>query len=277
MSQGCKYRFGPFELRVQTRELYNQGVKLKLRPQAYQVLALLLEHAGECVTRDELQKRVWPSNTFVDFENGLNTAIKQLRASLNDSAAEPRYIETLPKLGYRMIVPVKYEADASAVAGADAERGPEIVQDSESAPSPRNVAIPPTQQQQQPAAAMAAGRTTARKWWWAAAALVTVLAVAALAAILKWPRAKPAAQTAAHNGRTMVAVLPFDNLTGDETQDYFSDGLTEEMIAQLGRLDAKEFGVIARTSVMHYKHTSEKMDQIGSELGVQYVLEGSVR
>ncbi|MFZ0643047.1 MAG: winged helix-turn-helix domain-containing protein [Candidatus Acidiferrales bacterium] len=277
MSQGCKYRFGPFELRVQTRELYNQGVKLKLRPQAYQVLALLLEHAGECVTRDELQKRVWPSNTFVDFENGLNTAIKQLRASLNDSAAEPRYIETLPKLGYRMIVPVKYEADASAVAGADAERGPEIVQDSESAPSPRNVAIPPTQQQQQPAAAMAAGRTTARKWWWAAAALVTVLAVAALAAILKWPRAKPAAQTAAHNGRTMVAVLPFDNLTGDETQDYFSDGLTEEMIAQLGKLDAKEFGVIARTSVMHYKHTSEKMEQIGGELGVQYVLEGSVR
>jgi DNA-binding winged helix-turn-helix (wHTH) protein len=86
MSQGCKYQFGPVELRVQTRELYNQGVKLKLRPQAYQVLAVLLEHAGECVTRDELQKRVWPSNTFVDFENGLNTAIKQLRASLNDSA-----------------------------------------------------------------------------------------------------------------------------------------------------------------------------------------------
>src|ERR1700674_5626515 len=77
MSQAGKYRFGPFELRTQTRELYKHGMKLKLRPQVYQVLALLLEHAGECVTREELQKRVWPSNTFVDFENGVNSAIKQ--------------------------------------------------------------------------------------------------------------------------------------------------------------------------------------------------------
>ena len=96
-------------------------MKLKLRPQGYQVQALLLEHAGECVTREELQKRVWPSNTFVDFENGLNTAIKQLRASLNDSAAEPRYIETLPKLGYRMIAPVEYEADSAGERATDAE------------------------------------------------------------------------------------------------------------------------------------------------------------
>jgi TolB-like protein/DNA-binding winged helix-turn-helix (wHTH) protein/Tfp pilus assembly protein PilF len=274
MSQGCKYQFGPFELRVQTRELYNQGVKLKLRPQAYQVLAVLLEHAGECVTRDELQKRVWPSNTFVDFENGLNTAIKQLRASLNDSAAEPRYIETLPKLGYRVIVPVQYEPGAVAVAdaNADTERAAEIAEEAgtEARVLGGAVAVP----QRQPTAA---ATTTSRKWWWAAAALVTVLAVVALAAILKWRRARPAAEAPAHNGRTMLAVLPFDNLTGDETQDYFSDGLTEEMIARLGKLDAKEFGVIARTSVMHYKHTSEKMDQIGSELGVQYVLEGSVR
>ncbi|MGB9007795.1 MAG: winged helix-turn-helix domain-containing protein [Candidatus Acidiferrales bacterium] len=281
MSQGCKYQFGPFELRVQTRELYNQGVKLKLRPQAYQVLALLLEHAGECVTRDELQKRVWPSNTFVDFENGLNTAIKQLRASLNDSAAEPRYIETLPKLGYRVIVPVTYEAgaDAKSEVGADAERVSETAQDSETAQNAGNVAIPPTAQRQQPAmsAPVTAAATTTRKWSWVAAALVSVLAIAGFLAIWKWPRARPIAQAAAHNGRTMLAVLPCDNLTGDETQAYFSDGLTEEMIAQLGKLDAKEFGVIARTSVMHYKHTSEKMDQIGSELGVQYVLEGSVR
>ena len=277
MSAGCKYQFGPFELRVQTRELYNQGVKLKLRPQAYQVLAVLLEHSGECVTRDELQKRVWPSNTFVDFENGLNTAIKQLRASLNDSAAEPRYIETLPKLGYRIIVPVKYEAGASALAGASTgtERAAEIAE--EAGNEARVIEEATAAPQQQPPTAMVAAKTTARNWWWAAAALVIVVALVTWAAISKWPRARPAAQAAAHNGRTMLAVLPFDNLTGDETQDYFSDGLTEEMIAQLGKLDAKEFGVIARTSVMHYKHTSEKMDQIGSELGVQYVLEGSVR
>jgi TolB-like protein/DNA-binding winged helix-turn-helix (wHTH) protein len=258
MSQGCKYRFGPFELRVQTRELYKHGVRLKLRPQGYQVLALLLEHAGECVTREELQKRVWPSNTFVDFENGVNSAIKQLRASLNDSAAEPRYIETLPKLGYRMIATVEYEADSPGARAADAEEesgGAKVAGDA--------------------AAPLAARPAHSRKRLWAAA--LCVLGIVCVVAYLKWPRAHATPQRAAPAGRIMVAVLPFENLTGDGTQDYFSDGLTEEMIAQLGRLDPKEFGVIARTSVMHYQHTTEKVDQIGSELGVQYVLEGSVR
>jgi TolB-like protein/DNA-binding winged helix-turn-helix (wHTH) protein/Tfp pilus assembly protein PilF len=260
MSQGSKYRFGVFELRTQTRELYKHGVKLKLRPQAYQVLALLLEHAGECVMREELQKRVWPSNTFVDFENGLNTAIKQLRASLNDSAAEPRYIETLPKLGYRVIVPVEFEAGLAgerATDGKEESGGAMVSGEATASPS-----APPA---------------SSSKRRWVAAAAVSVLAIACLVAFLKWPRAYPSPQRAAPAGRIMVAVLPFENLTGDESQDYFSDGLTEEMIAQLGRLDPKEFGVIARTSVMHYQHSSEKVDQIGSELGVQYVLEGSVR
>jgi TolB-like protein/DNA-binding winged helix-turn-helix (wHTH) protein/Flp pilus assembly protein TadD len=259
MSQGCKYRFGPFELRTQTRELYKHGVRLKLRPQGYQVLALLLEHAGECVTREELQKRVWPSNTFVDFENGVNSAIKQLRASLNDSAAEPRYIETLPKLGYRMIAPVGYEADSAG------ERPPEAEEASGAAKLVGGEAAAPA----------SARPAHSRMRLWAAA--VSVLGIACLVGFLMWPRAHPAPQRAAPAGRIMVAVLPFENLTGDGTQDYFSDGLTEEMIAQLGRLDPKEFGVIARTSVMHYQRSSEKVDQIGSELGVQYVLEGSVR
>jgi TolB-like protein/DNA-binding winged helix-turn-helix (wHTH) protein/Tfp pilus assembly protein PilF len=260
MSQRCKYRFGPFELRVQTRELYKHGVRLKLRPQGYQVLVLLLEHAGECVTREELQKRIWPSNTFVDFENGVNSAIKQLRASLNDSATEPRYIETLPKLGYRMIAPVEYEAEPPGAPAADAE------EDSVGAPVVSAVEVP-----------ISVPPGYARRRLWVAVAAVGVLTVVCAVAFIKWPRAHPAPQPAATAGRIMVAVLPFENLTGDESQDYFSDGLTEEMIAQLGRLDPKEFGVIARTSVMHYQHSSEKVDQIGSELGVQYVLEGSVR
>ena len=260
MSQGCKYRFGPFELVTQTRELYKHGIRLKLRPQAYQVLALLLEHAGECVTREELQKRVWPSNTFVDFENGLNTAIKQLRASLSDSAAEPRYIETLPKLGYRLIMPVEVES------GSAREPAAETKEDSGSAKVLGDVAVPPLER-----------LTSHRTWLWVTPVVVSVLAVVCLVASLKWPRERPAPRKEAPNGRIMVAVLPFDNLTGDEKQDYFGDGLTEEMIAQLGRLEPKEIGVIARTSVMHYKRTSERVDQIGSELGVQYVLEGSVR
>lgn len=262
MSQGSKYRFGAFELRVQTRELYKHGVKLKLRPQAYQVLALLLEHAGECVTREELQKRVWPSNTFVDFENGLNTAIKQLRANLNDSVAEPRCIETLPKLGYRMIAPVEFESGLAGERTADTQEqlsGAAILGEPTASPS-----APPV------------GPSSSRGRWMAAAAL-SVLVIAGLVALLKWPRAHLTPQRAVPAGRIMMAVLPFENLTGDESQDYFSDGLTEEMIAQLGRLNPKEFGVIARTSVMHYQHSSEKVDQIGSELDVQYVLEGSVR
>ncbi len=261
MRRADKYRFGPFELRAQTRELFNHGVKLKLRPQAYQVLALLLEHAGECVTREELQKRVWPSNTFVDFENGLNTAIKQLRASLNDSATEPRYIETLPKLGYRMIAQVLHEA------GSADERATEVKEESVGTMALGEVAASPS----------AVQLIRSRKWVRLTAATVSVIGIACLVAFLKWPRAHVAPTPAAPASRMMVAVLPFENLTGDESQDYFSDGLTEEMIAQLGRLNPKEFGVIARTSVMHYEHTSEKVDQIGSELGVQYVLEGSVR
>ncbi len=260
MSQSCKYRFGPFELRTQTRELYKHGIRLKLRPQAYQVLVLMLEHAGECVTREELQKRVWPSNTFVDFENGLNTAIKQLRASLSDSAAEPRYIETLPKLGYRLIMPVEVES------GSARERAAGTTEDSGSAKVVGEAAVLPLERPTRP-----------RRWLWVAAVLVGVLGIVCLAVILKWSRVQPAPRKGVSSGRIMVAVLPFDNLTGDETQDYFSDGLTEEMIAQLGRLDPNEIGVIARTSMMHYKHTSERVDQIGSELGVQYVLEGSVR
>ncbi len=260
MSQGYKYRFGPFELKVQTRELYKHGVKVKLRPQGYQVLALLLEHAGECVTREELQKRVWPSDTFVDFENGVNSAIKQLRASLSDSATEPRYIETLPKLGYRMIAPVEYEEGAAGGRGAETEA------ESRDAKLPSEAAV-----------SRSARPVHSTKRIWVAALAVSMLVIVCTVAFLKWPRAHRTPQQGAPAGRIMVAVLPFENLTGDESQDYFSDGLTEEMIAQLGRLDPKEFGVIARTSVMHYQHSSEKADQIGSELGVQYVLEGSVR
>jgi TolB-like protein len=116
-----------------------------------------------------------------------------------------------------------------------------------------------------------------RTWRWAAALVIGAVIVAGLLAIVKWRRSGRSPQAADARGRTMLAVLPFENLTGEEARDYFSDGLAEEMIAQLGQLDPQKFGVIARTSVMHYKHTSEKMDQIGRELGVQYVLEGSVR
>jgi DNA-binding winged helix-turn-helix (wHTH) protein len=236
MPQHSSYRFGSYELRAQTRKLYKHGVKLKLRPQAYQVLALLLEHSGQCVTRKELQKRIWPSNTFVDFENRVNTAIKQLRASLNDSASEPRYIETLPKLGYRMIVPAEPETNLAG----------------ERAPDAKGKSADAVGLDARASAAAMVRSPSSRKWLWVEAAAVTVFAIICMVAFLKWPRAHRTAQEAPPAGRIMVAVLPFKNWTGDESQDYFSDGLTEEMIAQLGRLDPKKLGVIARTSVMHY-------------------------
>src|SRR5215471_13261958 len=105
----ANFRFGPYEFRPRTRELYKHGVKIRLRPQPLRVLEVLLEHASEPVSREELRQQLWPADTFVDFEHGLNTAVKELRAVLSDSADQPRYIETLPKLGYRIIVPVDVE------------------------------------------------------------------------------------------------------------------------------------------------------------------------
>ncbi len=256
--QACKYRFGPFELRTRTRELYKHGIRLKLRPQAYQVLVMLLERAGDVVAREELQKGVWPSNTFVDFEHGLNTVMKELRWVLSDSVSEPKYLETLPKLGYRVIVGVDRESGAAG----------DILQDSEAVPAKSRSISQGTAM-----AGMEPGRPG--RWRWGVPVLIAALAIMGIVAVVKWPRPFP--EKAAEKGRMMLAVLPFENLTGDDGQDYLSDGLTEEMIAQLGRLNPQEFGVIARTSVMHYKHTSFQTEQIGRELGVQYLLEGSVR
>ncbi len=259
-AQACKYRFGPFEVRSQTRELFKRGMKLKLRPQSCQVLLLLVERAPECVTREELRDHVWTSTTFIDFDHGLNTAVKELRGALADSASEPRYIETLPKLGYRLMVPVEREAGVS-----DA-----------TVPGPTADAVPTIDVSASGSASLADSTRRSNSRWVAVLILATV-AFVCLFAFMKQPRPQSPVQESATQGRKMLAVLPFENLTGNAEQDYFSDGLTEEMITQLGRLDPQQFGVIARTSVMHYKHSTIKLDQIGRELGVHYVLEGSVR
>jgi Tol biopolymer transport system component/DNA-binding winged helix-turn-helix (wHTH) protein len=117
-----QYRFGPYEIHTRTRELYKYGTKLKLRPQPFQVLRVLVERAGEVVTREELRQMLWPAETFVDFEHGLNTSIKELRRILSDSARKPRYIETLPKLGYRIVSPVEAEPPSDAPSNGDAQR-----------------------------------------------------------------------------------------------------------------------------------------------------------
>jgi|HubBroStandDraft_6_1064221.scaffolds.fasta_scaffold09599_3 TolB-like protein/DNA-binding winged helix-turn-helix (wHTH) protein/Tfp pilus assembly protein PilF len=228
--------FGPFELDAAAGELRKTGILIKLQPQPLRVLLLLAERAGTLVTREEIQRCLWSESTFVDFEHGINFSINQIRGALADDAEKPRYIETLPRRGYRFIANVE----------------------------PIQARVKPK------SSAQAAGGTLRRS-----ALVAGLVAIVLVASYLAWHRMhRPAL---ASPGRIMMAVLPFQNLTGNPEQEYVTDGITEEMITQLGRLQPERLGVIARTSVMGYKHGDARMDQIGRELGVQYVLEGSVR
>ena len=248
-------RFGDFVLSPRERSLYKHGVRLKLHRQPFEILLLLVDRPAEVITREELQAKLWSDNTFVDFEHGLNTAIKKLRQTLGDSADEPRFIETVPRVGYRFI------ASVSAGASSVSEIGPGHQTPSEKLPG-KNAPYSPV--------------TPVRSFrQWPALVTSSILLILVVSVYFALRRPKPRLQPT--NGRIMLAVLPFDNLTGDAGQDYFSDGLTEEMISQLGRLDPQHIGVIARTSIMPYKHRSESLGNVGRELGVAYVLEGSVR
>jgi TolB-like protein/DNA-binding winged helix-turn-helix (wHTH) protein/Flp pilus assembly protein TadD len=241
-SSAKKTYFGPFEVEFQTEELWKNGKPVRLTGQSFQVLRMLVEHRGELVTREELRSLLWPSDTFVDFEHGLNATVNKLRDALGDSAESPRWIETLPRRGYRFI-------------GTIAPSQISIIS-VQSAPVPKQ-----------------------RSGWrrivgWAFGVASGLLLLAGLGAYLMRVRPHNHSDT---SGYVMLAVLPFQNLSGDPSQDYFSDGLTEEMIAQLGALNPDQLRVIARTTTMAYKHTSKSVQQIGSELGVGYVLESSVR
>jgi TolB-like protein/DNA-binding winged helix-turn-helix (wHTH) protein len=242
-------RFGVFQVNLAARELRKHGVRIRLPGQPFCVLSILLESPGKVVSRDEMRDKLWGSGTFVDYERSLNSAIRKLRAVLGDSQESPRYIETVPRLGYRFIAPVE-EISSS---GETPHTGP-----------------------LEPPSSVAAAKVAALsdRHWPLILGIATVL-LTLLAGYFMWSRARVRPQPSGE--RLMLAVLPFENLTGDPAQDYLSDGLTEEMIGQLGRLDPEHLGVIARTSVMHYKHTTEQVGQIGRELGVQYVLEGSLR
>ncbi len=190
---GRPIRFGVFELDLRAGELRRCGVKLKLQDKPLALLAILLERPGEVVTREELREKLWPADTFVDFDHSLSIAVHKLRTILGDNADNPRFIETLARRGYRFVAPVH----TRTLTGE--------------AP------------------------------------------------------------------RRMIAVLAFVNLGGDPQQEYFVDGLTEEMITQLGRLNPRRLGVIARASAMAYRQTTKSVAEIGYELGVEYILEGSVR
>ena len=242
-------RFGPFAVDLLNGELHKHGTKIRIYGQPLQVLGVLLERPGEVVTREELRARLWGSETFVDFEHGVHAAVNKLRAALTDSADQPRYIETIPRRGYRFIGNIEPGEPAVVAAPLRSPASAARDESSSTTPPPRRVPLP-----------------------YAAAILV----VFALAAAVWSYRATPTPSSGT-DGRLMLAVLPFANLSGDQEQEYFSDGLTEELIGSLGQLEAARLGVIARTSVMGYKGTAKPVRQITRELGVDYVLEGSVR
>jgi len=231
---------------------------------------LLLSRAGDVLTREEIRQQLWSSETFVDFEHSLNTSIKEIRAVLGDSAGEPRYIQTLPKLGYRFIAPVEITKPAIDGISTRAQAGTSYLDQSSLTPVFREFDTPGTPANAPTTAAVRPH--SRRRWALAGLAGIPIVLVVGYVQWLHWRTRPQPVET-----KMMLAVLPFQNLTGDAGQDYLGDGLTEEMIAQLGRLDPQRLGVIARTSVMHYKNSQEPLQQIGHELGVQYVLEGSVR
>ncbi len=218
-------RFATFEVDPRTGELRKKGLKIRLEGQPIQILLLLLERPGELVTREEVKQELWPGDTFVDFEVSINAAVKRLRQALGDSAESPKFIETLPRRGYRFIYPLPTTSTATME--------PWFVQ-----------------------------RRLARLLATAAAGLALLLASTWLTR-----NRKPEI--------TSLAVLPLQNLTGDPEQEFYVDGLHDELITELAQISALK--VISRTSVLRYKQQKKPLPEIARELGVDGILEGTVR
>jgi TolB-like protein/DNA-binding winged helix-turn-helix (wHTH) protein/Tfp pilus assembly protein PilF len=276
-----KYRFGPFEVHAGARELSKGGTKIKLRGQPYLILEVLLSRAGEVVTREEIRARLWPADTFVDFEHGLNTSVKKLRQVLCDSAEDPRYIETVPRLGYRFVAPVEVVTETLKPA-APAPAVEAAVLPSLTPPSTR-IELPPSAYSA-PVSTPLSGQPGSR--WKLLRVTLGVLVLLGLVFVgmvakfpvrMHWPFGSSNATVNASLSAKQfgsLAVLPLQNLSDDPAQEYFADGMTDELIGDLAQL--RSLRVISRTSVMHYKGGKQTVPQIGRELAVDAVIEGTV-
>ncbi len=248
-------RFGLFELDVRAGQLRKSGARIRLAQQPIQLLSMLLERPGEVITREELRQRLWPQDVFVDFDHGLNKSVQKLRDALGDLADSPRYIETIPRVGYRFIAPVsggsnpmpqirdeRWSGNGNHPAGVLANT--------------QTVAVP-----------TASHRTRRRTWQWFALAGCVSVVIAVAIWVVHWRslRMEPI-----HS----LAVLPLDNLSGDHGQDYFADGMTDELTTMLAKNSTLR--IISRTSVMQYKGVHRPLREIAQELGVDGVVEGSM-
>ena len=261
-------RFGIYEVDLGTSELRKQGRKIKLQEQPCRILAILLEQRGAVVTRDELRKRLWSDDTFVDFDHSLNTAIMRLREALSDSSENPRFIETLPRHGYRFIAPV--EEVASSEPGRQLDDADSRPPESLPAVADSSSGSPPSLEQVplQPKGKQIALRRAVILGGLLGAAALTLLAVS-----FRYIRNAPSAavQPSLINS---VVVLPFENLSEDKDQQYFTDGMTDELIANLAKI--RSLRVISRTSAMGYKGTHKTLSEIARDLNVDAVVEGTV-
>jgi TolB-like protein/DNA-binding winged helix-turn-helix (wHTH) protein/Flp pilus assembly protein TadD len=235
-------RFDSFELDLRAAELRRNGTKLRLQGQPIQVLAILLDRAGELVTREELREQIWAAETFVDFDHGLHNAISRIREVLGDSAGTPRFIETLPRRGYRFIGSVEKAGVPEPLQAAPKEHGAEVP--------------------------VVAAHTKSR-----GTLIAAVLVMAVIAAALVVAPALSRRSVAVPLVRS-IAVLPLDNFSGDPAQEYFVEGMTDELITDLAKIGALR--VISRTSVMRYKGTKKSLPEIARELNVDGIIEGSV-
>ena len=269
------YEFGPFRVDVRQRLLLRDGKPIPLQPKAFETLLVMVRNSEKVVLKDDLLGSVWP-DTFVE-ESNLTQNIFVLRKALGDVEGERRYIITVPGRGYRFAEKVRILAEPDEIK-PESPRQPTVLPTASSTATPTEShptvmtieeILPTPRSALSPEIAVA----SPSRFHWALAAIAMI--ALALAGYFSWGHFHP--KNPATPGRIMLAVLPFQNLTGDPEQEYFADGLTEELITQLGRLRPEQLGVISRTSVMGYKHSDKRLDQIGQELGVQYVLEGSFR
>jgi len=269
------YRFGSFVLDAQKRTLSCNESLVPLTPKAFDVLVFLAQNPNRVITKDELLKAVW-EDTFVEDGN-LTQYISHLRRALADQSEDNRLIVTIARKGYQ------FTADVACLEIAEG-RQQHVTQVPTSGVSTVGVAVEAgtgnlSPQTEAPSATELSKTTKAvpkpRNHWRMAAVLSAFAVVLVVAGYISWRSFRTAPPP--RSGKIMLAVLPFQNLTGDPKQEYLADGLTEETIAQLGRLHPEQLGVIARTSVMGYKHSDQRLDQIGRDLSVQYVLENSLR
>lgn len=254
--QASVVRFGTYEIALQSGELRKAGLRIKVQQQPLRLLEILVERPGEVVTREELRSRIWPNESFGDFDQAVNVAIAKLRGALGDSSDNPRYIETLPRRGYRFIAPVTV---VNAVTdNRELLRG-----------IPAKIIGPPSIQ---PARATERAKHGNPRTWKTLSLLIVLLLSISIVGVFLWITRQPVSAVIYTPVRSL-AVLPLENLSSN-SEDYFADGMTDELITDLAQISALR--VISRTSVMPYQGVRKPLPQIARELNVDAVVEGTV-